>query len=340
MANLTDPLIRAVQGSDPQNLMEYITRQRIYDSRFWKEECFGLTAADVLEKAAKSLACIGGTMGASQKPTKFICLILKLLQLQPDLELIQEEFVQQEHFKYVRVLGAFYLRLTGRPADIYTTLEPLYKDFSKLRLRDTSEWKLTHMDQVVHDLLTQSSFVGIALPRLPARITLQQEGYIDDGPRKTALEEAIMHAGGLEALLQYKVHVQKSPAAIKLWDARTPASKDKTTLSSERYTEYETLVEENHLNITATSEIREEATKSKRKSPSYSDDEGARTKNNKKPKKDKAYGNLFKTENRTNRTKDKPVSDTLINKVSEGSDEYWNEQRAKLGLKPLNKEKH
>jgi pre-mRNA-splicing factor 38A len=51
MANVTDPLAGAVHGTDPQNLMEYITRQRIYDCRYWKEECFGLTAADVLEKA-------------------------------------------------------------------------------------------------------------------------------------------------------------------------------------------------------------------------------------------------------------------------------------------------
>eukprot|EP00429_Kryptoperidinium_foliaceum_P007262 CAMPEP_0176015504 /NCGR_PEP_ID=MMETSP0120_2-20121206/7372_1 /TAXON_ID=160619 /ORGANISM="Kryptoperidinium foliaceum, Strain CCMP 1326" /LENGTH=144 /DNA_ID=CAMNT_0017348477 /DNA_START=108 /DNA_END=542 /DNA_ORIENTATION=- len=126
MANVTDPLIRALQGSDPQNLMEYITRQKIYDSRYWKEECFGLSVVDVLEKAA-SLTCVGGTMGsASQRPTKFLCLTLKLLQLQPESELIMEEFIQQDHFKYVRALGAFYLRLTGRPADIYESLETLY----------------------------------------------------------------------------------------------------------------------------------------------------------------------------------------------------------------------
>ena len=336
MANLTDPLIRAVQGSDPQNLMEYITRQRIYDSRFWKEECFGLTAADVLEKAAKSLTCVGGTMGANQKPTKFLCLILKLLQLQPDQELIQEEFIQQEHFKYVRALGAFYLRLTGRPADIYSTLEPLYKDFSKLRLRDTSEWKLIYMDQVVHDLLTQSSFVGITLPRLPARITLQQEGYIDDGPRKTALQEAILHAGGLEALLHYKVHVQKSPAAIKLWDARTSGSTTATNLPSVQ--DNQTFVEEAQLKVAEMSEKNEEVSNCKREL-SVKHQEGAHI-HQKKPKKVKTYGNLFKTENVTSKTKETAVSNTAIKEAEDGSEEYWNEQRAKLGLKPLNQNKH
>jgi len=41
MANVTDPLARSVHGKDPQNLIEYITRQKIYDSLYWKEECFG-----------------------------------------------------------------------------------------------------------------------------------------------------------------------------------------------------------------------------------------------------------------------------------------------------------
>jgi hypothetical protein len=33
----------------------------------------------------------------------------------------------------VRVLGAFYLRLTGTIADVYQYLEPLYNDYRKIR---------------------------------------------------------------------------------------------------------------------------------------------------------------------------------------------------------------
>ena len=97
MANVTDPLIRSLQGSDPQNAMEYIVRQKIYETRYWKEECFGLSAADVLEKASE-LKCIGGSFGPNAKPTKFLCLALKLLQLQPNMELI-EQFIAQDHCK-------------------------------------------------------------------------------------------------------------------------------------------------------------------------------------------------------------------------------------------------
>ncbi|KAI2501867.1 hypothetical protein MHU86_12559 [Fragilaria crotonensis] len=158
MANVTDPLAGAVHGTDPQNLMEYITRQRIYDCRYWKEECFGLTAADVLEKATK-LTCYGASFGGNSQPTKFLCLVLKLLQIQPPQELI-DSFIQAEEFKYVRALGAFYKRLTARPADVYETLEPLYTDYSKLRYRDVTEWKLHTMDQLIHQLLHEDRCVA------------------------------------------------------------------------------------------------------------------------------------------------------------------------------------
>lgn len=35
--------------------------------------------------------------------------------------------------RYVRILGAFYLRLTGTDIDVYRYLEPLYNDYRKLR---------------------------------------------------------------------------------------------------------------------------------------------------------------------------------------------------------------
>jgi hypothetical protein len=39
--------------------------------------------------------------------------------------------------RYVRVLGAFYLRLTGTDIDVYRYLEPLYNDYRKLRQKLT-----------------------------------------------------------------------------------------------------------------------------------------------------------------------------------------------------------
>ncbi len=88
----------------PQNLVEYIVRQKIYQTQFWKEKCFALTAESLLEVAV-DLRCVGGTCGGQRKPSDFLCLILKMLQIQPDKEIIIE-YIKNEDFKYVRLLGA------------------------------------------------------------------------------------------------------------------------------------------------------------------------------------------------------------------------------------------
>ena len=362
MANVTDPLA-LIRGSDPQNLMEYIVRQKIYDSRFWKEECFGLSTVDVLEKAATSLQNIGGTFGGNRRPTKFLCLTLKLLQLQPELSLI-EQFIQQDHFKYVKALGAFYLRLVGRPHEIYELLEPLYKDFSKLKYRDVTEWKLLHMDEFIDQIFTQPIVCGIALPRLPARATLLEAGYSltpedeededngnDDSDnqlyRPTALKEAIHVAGGLEAYLKYKVVEEKSPPAIELWQRRHPESKITTSKSKTRNMDEND--EEGQIDETMNMTVEKGEKKGK-------DRKHAKDKKKKKAKtktKKRKYGTLFKDDavakdddgssSSGNSDDDdnvqKPKSKTITNAsvVEEGSEEYWNLEREKLGLKPLRK---
>lgn len=43
MANKTVKDAKTIHGTNPQYLIEKIIRTRIYESRYWKEECFGLT---------------------------------------------------------------------------------------------------------------------------------------------------------------------------------------------------------------------------------------------------------------------------------------------------------
>lgn len=76
---------------------------KIYSSLYWKEHCFGLTAESLVDKAVQ-IRDLGGTFGGAKKPTNFMCLILKLLQLQPDKEIITE-FIKNDDYKYVRILG-------------------------------------------------------------------------------------------------------------------------------------------------------------------------------------------------------------------------------------------
>lgn len=78
------------------NLIEKIVRTRVQDSVYWKESCFGLSAETLVDKAVE-LVGIGGQYG-NQKPTEFLCLALRLLQLRPDFDIICY-YIQQEDFK-------------------------------------------------------------------------------------------------------------------------------------------------------------------------------------------------------------------------------------------------
>lgn len=95
-------------------------------------QLFYLIVAELVVDKGSELRYIGGSYGGNIKTTPFLCLTLKLLQIQPEKDIVIE-FIRQENFKYIRALGAFYLRLVGNPLDIYKYLEPLYNDYRKLR---------------------------------------------------------------------------------------------------------------------------------------------------------------------------------------------------------------
>lgn len=78
-----------IRGQNPALLFEKGVRDRITESYYWKEQCFGLNAATLCDRAAE-LKFIGGTTGIMGKPTPFLCLAFKLLQLVPDKEIILE----------------------------------------------------------------------------------------------------------------------------------------------------------------------------------------------------------------------------------------------------------
>ena len=46
------------------------------------------------------LKFIGGVFGGNIKPTPFLCLVLKMLQIQPEKDIVIE-FIKNEDFKYV-----------------------------------------------------------------------------------------------------------------------------------------------------------------------------------------------------------------------------------------------
>ncbi|KAJ3183441.1 hypothetical protein HDU87_006760 [Geranomyces variabilis] len=188
MANRTVTEATNIHGTNPQFLIEKIIRTRIYDSLYWKESCFALTAETIIDKAV-ALQSIGGQYG-NQKPTEFLCLALKMLQLQPEKEILRL-YIQNEDYKYLRALGAFYLRLTGTAVEIYRYLEPLLLDFRKLRRRNISgDFELTYMDEFVDELLRSDRVCDTILPRITKRHILEETGELE--PRVSPLEEDLM----------------------------------------------------------------------------------------------------------------------------------------------------
>ncbi|PYI30373.1 PRP38-domain-containing protein [Aspergillus indologenus CBS 114.80] len=219
----TGPLIR---GVNPATLFEKAVRDRITDSYYWKEQCFGLNAATLCDRAV-DLTCIGGVYGVAEKPTPFLCLAFKLLQLNPDRDIILEylNFTDPEtedpptynnphgnnggnhdgddadgsdavvkargDFKYLRALAAFYVRLTFPAADVYKTLEPLLLDYRKLKRRVRDSFTLTYVDQFVDELLTKDRVCGTSLWKLPPRQQLEDLELLDErvSPLQAELEE-------------------------------------------------------------------------------------------------------------------------------------------------------
>lgn len=206
-ANVTDSAAASVHGTNPQNLVEKIVRSKIYNHAYWKEHCFGLTAESLVDKAME-VEAIGGTFGGIREPSHFLQLTLKMLQIQPEKEIVVE-FIKNEgvctrkaqyvllhiragarfahmsdvlnraDYKYVRALGAFYMRLTGKPVEVYQYLEPLYNDYRKLRRRHVDgSYILTRMDEFIDELLREDYVLDIALPHLQKRLPLELSGQV------------------------------------------------------------------------------------------------------------------------------------------------------------------
>jgi len=78
-----------IRGQNPALLFEKGVRERITESYYWKEQCFGLNAATLCDRAVE-LKFIGGTTGITGRPTPFLCLAFKMLQLVPEKRIVLE----------------------------------------------------------------------------------------------------------------------------------------------------------------------------------------------------------------------------------------------------------
>lgn len=188
----TGPL--APNGLNPATIMEKAVRERIVESYFYKEQCFGVNEADIVDRVVEHVDCVGGVYGTAQRPTPFLCLAFKLLQLAPS-DAILDEYLRfgGDKFKYLRALAAFYVRLTRPDRDVYALLEPFLEDRRKLRRKGRSGTTLTYVDEFVDDLLTKDRVCSTSLWKMRRRDILEDLEILE--PRVSPL-------GTLEDLLE------------------------------------------------------------------------------------------------------------------------------------------
>ena len=181
----------APNGLNPSTIMEKAVRDRIIDSYFYKEQCFALNEADIVDRVVEHVSFVGGTYGDTQKPSPFLCIAFKLLQLAPSDDVLKVYLeLGGEEFKYLRALAVFYVRLTRKAKDVYEMLEPFLEDYRKLRRKGRAGTKIVHMDEFVDELLSGDRVCGTSLWTMPKREVLEDLDILE--PRSTSDVEAML----------------------------------------------------------------------------------------------------------------------------------------------------
>mmetsp|Transcript_123662 Transcript_123662/g.385049 ORF Transcript_123662/g.385049 Transcript_123662/m.385049 type:complete len:363 (+) Transcript_123662:60-1148(+) len=362
MANRTDTQADTVHGTNPQYLVDRIIRVKIYNDAYWKEFCFGLTTESFIDRAAE-IDYVGGTYGGRRRPAKFLCLFLKMLQIQPDEDVVME-YIKQADFKYLRALGAAYLRISGRPMKVYQTLEPLFADYRKLRYRNLQgKLSLIHMDEFIDWLLREETVCDVTMPRIPARETLEETLQLP--PRTSVLEDDLEELEELEQKAAAGGKEQAVEAAGAAEDAAVGAAAD-APRSPERERRPSPSPPARQRSPTPKRRSRSRPRDSRR-SPSHTrrsrsrrpardrsrscsgrsqPDRRAKDKRGREKEKEKKDKKEKKEKWRVSKDKDRDVKETKEKAKSGGgggkekdglSAEQWDAVRKELGLKPLKK---
>ena len=167
-----------MKSTAAQNIsqVELILRHRVFNCYYWKDKCFGLTSETIIDKVME-IKYIGGMNHSSNQPTEFICLFIKLLQLNPSEEII-DEYLSDPDLKYLRALTALFIRFAYPPVKIYTKLEKLFCDYKKLVILKSKGYAIIHMDEYIDSLLNDEHIFEISLPKIPKRTILEENGSL------------------------------------------------------------------------------------------------------------------------------------------------------------------
>jgi len=176
-----------------QTFLDKTICKKITSSAFWTEELFGINLERFIDKAIE-LKYVGGCLNVHDRPSKFLCLLLKMIQMQPEESLVIS-IIKNANYKYVSALALLYWRLTAKPADVYVTLEPFLEDWRKLAQKNRqNELSVTHVDEFVDSLLREELFLDVNLPRLPKRQELEGARLLK--PRVSPLAKEMTELAG------------------------------------------------------------------------------------------------------------------------------------------------
>ena len=157
---------KSIHGTAPQHLIDTATRQKIYRSVYWNQYCFGVNLLLFVDRS-QNLKGIGGLYGTYKHPSNFICLFLKLLELEPSEEIIFS-FINTKSWqmKYLRLLAALYIRFVYSSDKIFEILEPLESNYNKIAVLTDNGYILKYFDEIIYSFLTEKIWFGIQFPTL------------------------------------------------------------------------------------------------------------------------------------------------------------------------------
>lgn len=171
---------------DKWSLIPGILRDKITGSRYWKEHCFALNTESLIDRAAE-LEFVGFSYGGYNRPTPFLCLLAKMIQLEPDIETLtayldfsvgnptNNSDKQKRDLRYFRALTLSYIRLVGKSHVVYRLLESNTSDYRSLVVLEPSgEFSKISVDEYIDLLLHPDNppVWGFIFPMLTKRATL------------------------------------------------------------------------------------------------------------------------------------------------------------------------
>lgn len=166
-------------------------KRRVYQCPYFVRECFPLELCGVCERMARLRHVAGFVAG---RPSDFLCLFVRFTDLRPPAGVVAF-LLASRAYKYLTFAALLYTRVERDSLEAYRTLEPFLNDCRVLNVaaggaeagaRAEAAYTQLSVDEAVDALLTEKSFLGIALKTLAPRRVFESSGAL--APLHSVLE--------------------------------------------------------------------------------------------------------------------------------------------------------